>query len=587
MAVVQISRIQIRRGKKEGGPNADWDGIRQGVSLASGEMAWCLDSQQLYIGGGLTNEGAPPREINGVVYPKAGNIEILTERSNLLDAAIYRYKNYGDLLSRPLQNRLDERVNAESFGVVPVGSTPRFVRQPANIDTPLYRTKAIQSAINKLYLNSLQGLVGEPSMRAILEFGPGVYEFNSPIYIHSFTHIVGAGPKRTIFKYTGTGSAFILTNDDTYMDDSSVPHDSTDRNQCRSVILKNFSIQLDSNNANALLLDSVKDSEFTNIELSSSWHEESVPYENSKAIDMLATNDLITCSNNLFNNLRIFNFRIGINAQGDINSNTIQNCTFSTKDNTNSLEVGINFGKDINISLLGQKYGPRNNVITDCVFNRIGKQGIKIYNGTGNVSSQNRFTMVGDQYGGNDDAKYGNIEFDVDGNMTSQDLSDRHQLSAPGTTSYATPYISEVIGKSNYSNFFTNTINLQYITTPVKLFRLPVSRPCHLEVEYLYQSTNQRRLRRGKLSIVVNTNDLDTGGLPKLEMIDDYDYFGLGMSEQFTYEDIHLIFSASIRKYTVELVNSYTMELRYKYDGENTQSLGDQAKLTYTYKILS
>jgi hypothetical protein len=106
-------------------------------------------------------------------------------------------------------------------------------------------------------------------------------------------------------------------------------------------------------------------------------------------------------------------------------------------------------------------------------------------------------------------------------------------------------------------------------------------------VEYLYQSTNQRRLRRGKLSIVVNTNDLDTGGLPKLEMIDDYDYFGLGMSEQFTYEDIHLIFSASIRKYTVELVNSYTLELRYKYDGENTQSLGDQAKLTYTYKILS
>ena len=574
MAVVQISRIQIRRGKKDGPKQDDPETGWTGVKLASAEMAWCVDSQQLYIGNGETSEGAP----------RVGNTEILTRKSNLFDIAnTYGYGRVHTDVRRTLQQRLDERVNAESFGVVPVisgDSSTSTIIQETN------RTNAIQQAINRLYLDSVQG-DGRPDIRAILEFGPGIYEFNSPIYIHSFTHIVGAGPKRTIFKYTGTGSAFILTNDDTYMDDSSVPHDSTDRNQCRSVILKNFSIQLDSNNANALLLDSVKDSEFTNIELSSSWHEESVPYENSKAIDMLATNDLITCSNNLFNNLRIFNFRIGINAQGDINSNTIQNCTFSTKDNTNSLEVGINFGKDINISLLGQKYGPRNNVITDCVFNRIGKQGIKIYNGTGNVSSQNRFTMVGDQYGGNDDAKYGNIEFDVDGNMTSQDLSDRHQLSAPGTTSYATPYISEVIGKSNYSNFFTNTINLQYITTPVKLFRLPVSRPCHLEVEYLYQSTNQRRLRRGKLSIVVNTNDLDTGGLPKLEMIDDYDYFGLGMSEQFTYEDIHLIFSASIRKYTVELVNSYTMELRYKYDGENTQSLGDQAKLTYTYKILS
>jgi hypothetical protein len=573
MAVVQISRIQIRRGKKDGPKQDDPETGWTGVKLASAEMAWCIDSQQLYIGNGETSEGAP----------RVGNTEILTAKSNLFDiASKYGYGRVHTDVRRTLQQRLDERVNAESFGVVPVISGDSSI---STITDQTIRTEAIQDAINRLYLDSVQN-EGNPNIRAVLEFGPGIYEFNSPIYIHSFTHIVGAGPKRTIFKYTGTGSAFILTNDDTYMDDSSVP-DSTDLNQCRSVILKNFSIQLDSNNTNALLLDSVKDSEFTNIELSSSWHEEIVSYENSKAIDMLATNDLITCSNNLFNNLRIFNFRIGINAQGDINSNTIQNCTFSTKDNTNSLEVGINFGKDINISLLGQKYGPRNNVITDCVFNRIGKQGIKIYNGTGNVSSQNRFTMVGDQYGGNDEAKYGNIEFDVDGNMTSQDLSDRHQLSAPGTTSYATPYISEVIGKSNYSNFFTNTINLQYITTPVKLFRLPVSRPCHLEVEYLYQSTNQRRLRRGKLSIVVNTNDLDTGGLPKLEMIDDYDYFGLGMSEQFTYEDIHLIFSASIRKYTVELVNSYTLELRYKYDGENTQSLGDQAKLTYTYKILS
>jgi len=561
MAVVQISRIQIRRGKKDGPREAIWDGIHGGVKLASAEMAWCIDTQQLYIGNGETSEGAPV----------VGNTEILTARSNLIDVALYRYGRVPTQVRRNLQQRLDERVNAESFGVVPV------LDGDVSLSSQTIRTQAIQDAINKLYLDSLQG-DGNPNIRAVLEFGPGIFLFNHPIYLHSYAHIVGAGQGRTIFKYTGTGSAFRLTNDYNYVDDSAVP-ESTFENQCRSVILKNFSLILERNNANALLLESVKDSEFANIELSSSWNGE---YDrDSVAIELMATTELITCKNNTFDRVTIKNFKTGIDSKYDILNNLIKNCSFD------NLEIAVMFGKDINTSIFGQKYGPRNNVITDCVFNRIGKSGIKIFNGTGNVSSQNRFTLVGDQFGGNDNAIYGNIEFDVDGNMSSQDLSDRHKLSAPGTTSYANPYIGEVIGKINYVNSFTNTLNLQYTTTPVKLFRLPVSNPCHLEVEYLYQSTNQKRLRRGKLSIVVNINDLDTNGNPKIEMIDDYDYFGLGMTSQFTYEDVHLIFLASTRKYTVSLSNRYTLELRYKYDGENTQSLGDQAKLTYTYKILS
>lgn len=568
MAVVQISRIQIRRGKKDGPREDSIETGWTGVKLASAEMAWCIDTRQLYIGNGELSEGAP----------KVGNTEILTARSNLFDIAkTYSYRRVHTETQRTLQQRLDERVNAESFGVQPVIGG---MGDQSQAD----RTRAIQEAINRLYLDSVQGSSDNFNIRAVLEFGPGVYEFNSPIYLHSYTHIVGAGPGRTIFKYTGTGSAFRLTNDDTYVDDSSVPS-STYENQCRSIILKNFSMELTRNNVTALLLESVRDSEFNNIEIFSAWTEYDSDRD-SVAIELIATTDQITCQNNTFDHITIRNFKIGIDSKYDILNNLFKNCVFGAID-TNSMETAINFGQDINTTILGQKYGPRNNVITDCVFNRIGKQGIKVYNGTGNVSSQNRFTLVGDQFGGNDEARYGNIEFDVDGNMSSQDLSDRHLLSAPGTISYVNPYIGEVIGKANYTNSFTNTLNLQYITTPVKLFRLPVSRPCHLEVEYLYQSTNQRRLRRGKLSIVVNTNDLDTNGLPKLEMTDDYDYFGVGMTNQFTYEDIHLVFSATTRKYTVSLSNRYTLELRYAYDGENTQSLGDQAKLTYTYKILS
>lgn len=48
MAVIQISKIQVRRGLAENLPN-----------LASGEFGWSIDAQRLYIGNGTVAEGAP------------------------------------------------------------------------------------------------------------------------------------------------------------------------------------------------------------------------------------------------------------------------------------------------------------------------------------------------------------------------------------------------------------------------------------------------------------------------------------------------------------------------------------------------
>ena len=64
MAVVQISRIQHRRGKYADVPQ-----------LAAGELGWAVDEQRLFIGNGPVSEGAP----------KVGNTEILTSGTNLFD----------------------------------------------------------------------------------------------------------------------------------------------------------------------------------------------------------------------------------------------------------------------------------------------------------------------------------------------------------------------------------------------------------------------------------------------------------------------------------------------------------------------
>ena len=60
MAVIQISRIQHRRGLESDLPN-----------LASAELGWSVDTRKLYIGNGTIEEGAP----------SLGRTEILTQYS--------------------------------------------------------------------------------------------------------------------------------------------------------------------------------------------------------------------------------------------------------------------------------------------------------------------------------------------------------------------------------------------------------------------------------------------------------------------------------------------------------------------------
>ena len=70
MAIVQISRIQHRRGVSENLPQ-----------LAVGELGLAVDTKRVYIGNGGTNA------------PQIENIELLTAQSNLLDSSdSYTYK---------------------------------------------------------------------------------------------------------------------------------------------------------------------------------------------------------------------------------------------------------------------------------------------------------------------------------------------------------------------------------------------------------------------------------------------------------------------------------------------------------------
>lgn len=71
MAVVQISKIQLRRGLQEDLPQ-----------LASAEMGWSIDERRLFIGNGTLAEGAPATGVTEIltsqtIFHELANIAIL------------------------------------------------------------------------------------------------------------------------------------------------------------------------------------------------------------------------------------------------------------------------------------------------------------------------------------------------------------------------------------------------------------------------------------------------------------------------------------------------------------------------------
>jgi hypothetical protein len=205
MAVVQISKIQVRRGRK----------LEVGTvpQLSSAEMAWAVDTQELFIGNGSINEGAP----------FVGNTKILTEHDNILELA-NSYKFASDdpaitrSISRSLQSRLDEEVSVFSYGAVPDGSTDC--------------TLAFERAFEDLFKST------DTTYRKILLIPNGTYLFNlpnRPLRIPSWASIRGENRNETILNIENSGIEFVSTS-------GTGPGDFNDSDFPRNIKISNLTI---------------------------------------------------------------------------------------------------------------------------------------------------------------------------------------------------------------------------------------------------------------------------------------------------------------------------------------------------------
>jgi Pectate lyase superfamily protein/Major tropism determinant N-terminal domain len=523
MAVYQISRIQIRRGQANQGT-----GLPQ---LASGEMAWAIDTQELYIGSGSVSEGAP-----GV-----SNIRIITQQDlglegSLLGLVQYVYGSANPAITtgptantpvgRPIATRLDDQITAADFGAKGDGVTDD--------------TSAIQRAINQLFLNPANpaNLSTATTSRVVLEMLAGTYKTTSTIYIPSYASLIGAGIDKTIINYvprsiTVTGSTnistAILTTSNTtgvvvgdiitgngvpvnttvttivanvsltlsnnvtvtqtsasftvtapgaafqFVNDSSTPGNpdptgAQSTSQSRKVHISGITIETDTGINTALQLNSVRESIFENLNLTGGWT--GTLSANSVGIDMTAVSSLVTCEANIFRNIRIGSFNYGVFAKDDILNNTFENCYLQ-----NTLQgfcLGLN-----GANTLANPYGPRQTSIINSKFYNIKQQAVIVYTGTNNTIRDCKYVNVGNNGGTNALSQYPQVYFTTYGNASYNDQSDRHgDLFDPGTGSNLTfalvPYVPEVSGHGAYKYCGTKTITLISKSSYTQILKLPV-----------------------------------------------------------------------------------------------------------------
>lgn len=512
MAVVQISRIQVRRGQKNVGA-----GLPQ---LSSGELGWAIDSRELYIGNGSVAEGSPA----------VGNTKILTQYDDIFSLAdTYTYRvadgylqtgsSSASPIERTLQSRLDDIVSIKAFGLTGIASDNATV--------------GLQRAVDQLFLND--ATKANESSKVVLYLEPGIYSITSTIHIPPQANIVGAGPDKTIIRNSGAGPIFdTVTSSSTPGSPNYAP---TSVTQSKNLRIENLTLDTTATNK-GIDLQSCANSYFYNIDVTGAWTQSDSLVDANIGIQMSSLSGSIETKNNTFQNVRVTGFSYAVESVWDINNNIFDKCSFDT------LGYGITFGKGMTLGGSGKLTGPSKNNISNSTFNKVNKQAIYIEQGEYNHSQSNKFTSCGNEAGTEGQPQTSVIKFNKNTNNSDGDYFSRTQaLSYNQEFINNVAYVPEVEGNSIYTQGYHSVVAIGQGTN-VKTFRLPGSEHQSYEIDYLITATNFEAVRSGTLTIT--QENFGTGAVT---VADDYNYSG-----NATYED-DIIFNATLIDENSDLTN--------------------------------
>ena len=621
MAVYEIARIQLRRGRVSNGV-----GVPQ---LASGELAWAIDNQELFIGNGAVAEGAPlvgntriltEKDLNqwGFLGSDAVNLEVfpwepntLYEKGNIVSNNVIegtRTYSYTFLC-------IESHLSSDDFSIDYTSdpATSKWIRTPylhsyrkdgiltgPNINEPVIRcirdrlsdrvslndfitindkqsndyTIALQRAINQLFNNQEYNLkaFANSDYRVILEIPAGTFNISSTISIPSYASIIGAGSDKTIINYISTSSGPAIKFEYDQTEENSELIYST---QPRYILIKGLTIATNDITSEAIRLDSVRHSKFVDLSIRGLWEGE----ENLDNCGILLTSnsESVTCEINYFEQIKIVNFNNGIKSIHNIKNNNFEQCELFNN------AYGFTFGLSTETPVINQDIGPTNNIINNCMFTGISKQAVYVELGTGNTVSNCVLINVGNDSNGELEPftgpKYPQIYFESTGNISQDNRSTRTDWLSIIGNEYQ--FMPETCGKAvTYTRYGNWSKELDYNSERSVAIRLPLrtnkdgipEKISNYIINYNYNSYfTEGYIRRGIINLSANFSDTE---IP-IQLVDEFDYAGLENDASA----LTLRFSAEFAFNT----NNQICGINLLYLNSLAEEQGD---LTYTYTVI-
>jgi len=511
MAVIEIARIQVRRGQEN----------QTGVPvLAGGEFGWAADTERLFIG--LRRDDGGSRD---------ANIELLTENhlrnffssaSTATTQALYTYEKGSDItklspvsveIARSIQQKLDSvDPSVLDFGV------------SSGLND---NTTALRVAVENLFLDPLQTnpLYPTSSTSKTLRIPSGIYNIADTIFIPKNTTIIGDGIDRTIINLTSTGSHIFQTIDSTsigsaggaasYVTFPSIATPGTPDNIRIEGMTLQYATTTNIDKCLSLVsLDIADNAVIKDVRFTGNYIPNLSTNTNYAGIDIRAYG--ITSSEHvIIDNCTFDHLRYGVKSNHDILNPIIQNSQFT------DLYKGIAFNDPIDP--VHGLTGPKFSRISNNRFKRIEAQGLFV--GTGTVGTATNHVSIGNQYidvgnlSGGETSSTGTsiIYFASPGNVSHDDYFERSILQAR-LSSANLVYNPLIAGRATIDSFAVSAIAVPSAAS-VYIRRFPITQFAQFAtIKYSAQS-NEPVDRKGLLRI-----NIGQGSNPPCSITDDYDY---------------------------------------------------------------